>query len=314
MPAANPMPAASPPPTDPPATAGLPVESPVVPPVTGAEPGPAASAAPSPPVAEIPAQASPGTDEEPVMAPDPPEVDLVKEEVPGSLVTLAPASASGRRPAVAVALPARPGLYRLVVTFHDAAGVAYDSATQGLFPSLVVAVTGPLWATYGTPDQVLVGAGRRLDVRVTVANSGSQPWGKRPIESLVDPAPIADADPPLLVARWVGLDGTATAASAAGTVPAYVDPGASATLELILDAPATGGRYLLLFDVLLPDGSSLAAAGVPPGLMRVTVEADGAAAGSDTAATPPPGSQPATDTPSSTPFAVPTTAPPTAAP
>jgi hypothetical protein len=266
MPGAAPTPA---PAADPSPTAGLPA-------ATGADASPAPDEAPASAVAAVPAAASaspePGT-EPPVMAPDPPEVDLVREEVPGSLVTLTSASASGRRPTVTVALPARPGLYRLVVTLHDASGVAYDAATQELFPALVVSVTGPLWATYGTPDTVAVGAGGRLDVRVSVANSGSQAWGRRPVESLVDPAPITDADPPLLVARWVGLEDTdgTTPTAPAGTVPAYVDPGTSATLELILDAPATEGRYLLLFDVLLPDGRSLAAAGVAPGLLRVTV-------------------------------------------
>jgi hypothetical protein len=221
-----------------------------------------------------------------VVAPEPPPVDLVKEEVEGSLVTLSPSSASGRRPSVSVAMPSRPGLYRLVITFHDAAGVAYDAATQELFPALVVQVSGPLWATYGTPDQVAVGAGGRLDLRVTVANSGAEPWGARPVESLVDPAPILAADPPLLVARWVSLDGAATggAGTAGGTVPAYIDPGTSSTLEMVLAAPATDGR-------------SLAAAGVPPGLVRVTVGTGAAAPASPSpgttapaAASPVPGS------------------------
>jgi hypothetical protein len=266
-------PAPTPAAADLPAASGAP--SPPVPPATGIDPAPTpgtapASTAPGAPAAV--ASPSPGT-EAPVMAPEPPEVDLVKEEVIGSLVTISPAAASTRKPSVKVALPARPGLYRLVITLHDATGVAYDAATQELFPALIVSVTGPLWATYGTPDQVAVGSGRRLDVRVTVANSGSEAWGSRPVESLVDPAPILAADPPLLVARWVGLDGGAArgTGTAGGTVPAYVDPGTSATLEMVLTAPAAAGSYLLLFDVLLPDGRSLAAAGVPPGLVRVTV-------------------------------------------
>jgi hypothetical protein len=238
--------------------------------------------------------------EEPVIAPEPPAVDLVKEEVSGSLVTLGPASTSGRRPSVVVALPARPGLYRLVVTLHDAAGVAYDAATQELFPALVVQVTGPLWASYGTPDQVAVGPGGQLDLRVAVANSGSLAWGSRPTESLVDPAPMLAATPPLLVARWVGLDGGAADGSdgaPAGVVPAYVEPGTAATLEMVLTAPAAEGRYLLLLDVLLPDGRSLAAAGAPPGLVRVTV-GDGAA-GDAPAAEPAGASSPAPSSPPS---------------
>jgi hypothetical protein len=248
----------------------------------------------------VPGEPSP-SDDEPVMAPDPREVDLVKEEVTGTLVTVSPASASTRKPSVSVAVPSRPGLYRLVITLHDASGVAYEAATQELFPALVVQVTGPLWAVYGTPDQVSIGPGGRLDVRVEVANTGSEPWGARPTESLVDPAPILAADPPLLVARWVSLDGTGDPGGApppAGTVPAYVDPGTSTTLEMVLDAPDAAGQYLLLFDVLLPDGRSLAAAGVPPGIVRVAVGAGQADAPSDS---PPASSAPASPAPGSPP-------------
>jgi hypothetical protein len=251
-------------------------------PGAGGDAGPAAAATPdtaSPDPAAAVAVPSPSVDE-PVMAPAPPDVDLVKEEVIGSLVTISPTAASTRKPAVKVAMPAQPGLYRLVVTLHDATGIAYDAATQDLFPALVVQVTGPLWATYGTPDGASVGSGRQLDVRVTVANSGAETWGTRPVESLVDPAPILAADPPLLVARWIGLDGSDASGTgtAGGTVPAYVDPGTSTTLEMVLTAPVAAGSYLLLFDVLLPDGRSLASAGVPPGLLRVTVEASAAQA------------------------------------
>ena len=44
-------------------------------------------------------------------------------------------------------------------------------------------------------------------------------------------------------------------------------------LGLPLTAPSAAGSYLLVLDVALPDGRSLAVAGVPPGLVRVTVEA-----------------------------------------
>ena len=43
---------------------------------------------------------------------------------------------------------------------------------------------------------------------------------------------------------------------------------------MALDAPDRAGSYLLVVDVLLPDGESFAANGIPPGLIRVSVEAE----------------------------------------
>ena len=203
------------------------------------------------------------------------EIDFVRAEVPGTLVTTSPTEGTGRRRTVTVTLPGRPGLYRLVTTLHDADGVAYDAASQELVPSLIVQVTGRLWASYGTPDQVVVATDETLVLRVRLANSGSEPWGVRPTEDLVEMEPFRDANPPLLVARWVALDGAPSEGTipvlAGGSVPAYVRPGEGAVLELAIDAPDPVGSYLLVLDVLLPDGRSLAASGVPPGFVRVSV-------------------------------------------
>ena len=78
-----------------------------------------------------------------------------------------------------------------------------------------------------------------------------------------------------LVVRWVDLGGTG-AGSAAGSVvtsglPAGMKPGASADVTMRLAAPAGPGEYLLVVDVLDPQRGSLVAAGVPPGIVRVTV-------------------------------------------
>ena len=55
--------------------------------------------------------------------------------------------------------------------------------------------------------------------------------------------------------------------------PVYLTPGASAIFQFDLIAPPTPGHYLLVIDVVLSDRGSLAANGVPPGLVRVIVEA-----------------------------------------
>ena len=76
-----------------------------------------------------------------------------------------------------------------------------------------------------------------------------------------------------LVARWLPLGIGAAVAPATPTVSASarVDPGAQTTVELALIAPTVPGDYLLLLDIDSPLHGSLAAAGVPPAQVRVTV-------------------------------------------
>jgi hypothetical protein len=42
-------------------------------------------------------------------------------------------------------------------------------------------------------------------------------------------------------------------------------------VQFLLAAPVTPGGYLLMFDVIDPDVGSLAALGVPPAIVRVTI-------------------------------------------
>ncbi len=187
-----------------------------------------------------------------------------------------PTSGSGRRRTLKVTLPADPGLYRLVGTLHDAEGAAYDAATQALLPVLIVHVTGHLWVTYSAPHQATVPAGGALSLAVRVANTGSQDWSPRPLEGVVDPEP-AQADPLAhLVGRWLPLDdGLSTSpppdALAASTPMIGVVPGSSAVVTIDVLGPPVPGPYFLVIDVVTADGRSLAAAGVPPALVRVVV-------------------------------------------
>ena len=81
---------------------------------------------------------------------------------------------------------------------------------------------------------------------------------------------------PLLVGRWVPLDpGTAPEAAAATTFAPRLAPGQQAVVPLDLIAPTTPGAYLLLVDVVTPLHGSLAALGVPPAQIRVTVSPPG---------------------------------------
>jgi hypothetical protein len=94
------------------------------------------------------------------------------------------------------------------------------------------------------------------------------------------PARIGELDPAIhatLVARWVDLSGLVTTpagpvgAVTSSMLPAGLQPGATADVEFQLTAPAAPGEYLLILDVVDPITGSLAAAGVPPGIVRVTV-------------------------------------------
>jgi hypothetical protein len=211
-------------------------------------------------------------------ATDPQVIDLVVPEAPGSLIATAPASGSGRQRTVNVSLPGDPGVYRLVATLHDADGVAYDAATQALVPALIVHVTGRIWVSYGAPDQVSATAGQPLSVSIRVANTGSQDWGPRPLGDVVDPEPAQPDPQARVVGHWLHLDdgsseGQPTDLLAGSTPVVDIVPGSSEVVDLAVQAPVGPGHYLLVVDLVTSNGLSLAAAGVPPALIRVVVAA-----------------------------------------
>jgi hypothetical protein len=170
-------------------------------------------------------------------------------------------------------------VYRLVATLHDADGVAYDAATQALVPALIVHVTGGIWVSYGAPDQVSATAGQPLSVSIRIANTGSQDWGPRSFDDAVDPEPAQPEPQARVVARWLPLDDGASEGqwsdTLAGSRPIVgVEPGSSEVVAFAARAPGAPGRYLLVVDLVTADGLSLAAAGVPPALIRVVVTAE----------------------------------------
>jgi hypothetical protein len=177
---------------------------------------------------------------------------------------------------VPVTVPSTPGLYRLVATVHRPDGVAYDASTQALVPALVVRVTGPLTATYGAPATALAAAGTPFQMKVRVTNLGRSPWGHEAESHGVGAAEREPAQRATLIARWVDLGGLGAASSpaplfASSILPAGMAPGASVNVAFQLVAPAAPGEYLLVLDVVDPKTGSLAAAGVPPGIVRMTV-------------------------------------------
>jgi hypothetical protein len=257
--------------------------SPTADPSASGSPDPGLSADPS---ASVVPSASPDPDSAPTPSPAPtttpipaagaaPPIDLVAPEVVSTVVTSVPATIRGGRLVVTVDLPAAAGAYRLVTTVHAPGGVAYDAATQALVPALAVRVSRPLSVAYGVVPTIEVETGGSIRLPVRVANDGSEPWADRPIlgEDLVDPSVVTIHPTARLVARWLPLGIGAAVAPETPTVSASarVDPGAQTTVELALIAPTVPGDYLLLLDIDSPLHGSLAAAGVPPAQVRVTV-------------------------------------------
>ena len=235
-----------------------------------ASPAPAGSASPS----SDPGAVSVGTKPTAPIAPvEPPSIGLISPETPGAVVAVAPAALTASGLTIPITMPAKPGLYRLVTTIHDAGGVAYDSATQDLLGALLVRVTGSLSASYGVPADLQASASGSLAVRVRVANSGTEPWSQPTDPHRVVGLPSTSTAAPHLVARWVRLD------DAAGTEPAGVPdairadiaPGTESVLDFTIATPSQAGPYLLMFDLETEDGQSLASLGSAPGMTRVVV-------------------------------------------
>ena len=179
----------------------------------------------------------------------------------------APAEGSASSRTVTLITPDAPGLYRLVTTLHDKDGVAFDAASQDQVPALLVRVTGGLWASYGLPADTSAAVGEDVVLQVRVANSGSHALDDAPGTDPAAPgtAPAGPEAAPRRGARAWWPTGSRSRGPASpvalppdASIPADVEPGRSAVLGLHLAAPAVAGTYLLVLDVALPDGRSLA--------------------------------------------------------
>jgi hypothetical protein len=229
-------------------------------------PLPDPNASPPPPAAPVDPNASPTPDVDPVT--------LVAPEVLGDVVAPVAATVKGDSVVVPVRVPSREGLYRLVGTIHDKDGVAFDAATQALMPALIVRVTGPLTAVYDVPATAFASPGNSFSIHVGVTNLGADAWGAPGVNRGRGGAESEPAQRATLVARWVSLadgSGATTATQATALLPAGLAPGKAADAMFTLTAPNAVGDFLLLVDVITPRDGSLAVAGVPPGIVRVTV-------------------------------------------
>jgi len=260
--------------------------TPLGPPAPGTSPGSPAAAGPvpSPGVASPSPHGRPVPSSSPTPGPtvaEPPAIQSVAPEVSGGVVSPASAKLVRSRLRLSVALPAAPGLYRLVVTVHGSDGVAYDGATQALIPALSVRVSPRLSVAYGVTPALAVPAGGDFDLPVRVANDGAVAWAepfdptKLPDE-LIDPSIVRDHPSARLVAHWLPLAVVDPSDPGADrSAVAQPGPGSEVTVHLALSAPTAPGSYLLVLDVASPLHGSLAATGIAPGVVRVTVSAAG---------------------------------------
>jgi len=211
---------------------------------------------------------------EPLLPPLPPDgYALIRPEQLGEVVEPVGADIRKKRILVPVELPLAPGLYRLSVTLHDADGVAYDAETQALVPSQMVRIVGEIDARVLAASEATLEAGSVVPLSVKVANLGRAAWGSAGLGDASSPdGGIPDARA-RVIGHWVSL----TAGSSSTTVPVGADlpaglaGGATTDATLALVVPGGPGEYLLVLDVVTPDDGSLAALGVPPTIVRVTV-------------------------------------------
>jgi hypothetical protein len=249
-------------------------------PDAGAEPSPSPSTGPSPSPSDATPSADPGSSTvspAPVTrttVPDPPEIQLVTAEATSDVVAVAKTSRSKDGLLAAVTMPSIPGLYRVSLSLHDPDGVAYDAATQALLPALSVRVTGSVSAVYSVAPDLTAEAGHPFTVPVRVANTGDTDWGFGAGPSPDTPSTLVSDSVavPWVMGHWVRLAGPDQAAPTPSRgVPVLVQPGESSLAPLELVAPTDLGAYLLVIDTVTPAQGSLAALGVAPALVRVTV-------------------------------------------
>ena len=112
-------------------------------------------------------------------------------------------------------------------------------------------------ATYGTHRQFAMDPGARVLVPVTVRNAGRRPWRKSEEIHLAYHL-YENSRRPL-------VDGPRT------DLPRDVLPGETVTVQAILQAPASEGEYLLMWDLVHEETTWFSGQGVKPGVARLIV-------------------------------------------
>jgi len=227
-------------------------------------PAPGTTPAPDVPVPGVPGEVAPPPIS-PLPVPD--GTGLIVAEQPASVVEPVAAAVADGQLVVPIDLPAAPGRYRLTVTLHDADGVAFDTGTQALLPTLTVRVAAHVDGAIDVAPVMTLTAGSAVDLPIRVTNLGVRAWGAA---AVLDPTggtagrPATEAT----VVGWWLPTGEAVDATA---LPPAIDPGAATDATVALHVPRTPGIYTLVLDLVTPEGVSLMASGIGPTLVRITV-------------------------------------------
>lgn len=214
--------------------------------------------------------------EPPVPADPPADFGLVQPERVGDVVQPVAGKIQKTGIVFPTKLPSAPGLYRLSVTLHDAEGIAYDAETQALVAPMLVRIAGEYEAKILATETATLEAGTAVPLGVRVANLGKATWGQPAVVDHGRRGGGQLASAASVVGHWVSLDqpsGEAAGAEVRTALPPALEPGSRIDATLELTVPTAAGQYLLVLDVITPERGSLAALGVEPTLVRVTVVA-----------------------------------------
>lgn len=173
--------------------------------------------------------------------------------------------------------PDRPGRYRLTLGLVPDS-LSTDAAARTL-PPLEVRVDPPFAGSIAVTAPPTTRVGSVLPIELTVANTGTVDWRAAPATD-ERPGSRIEAGPGLPAVLAMSWRSAAGEEILADETEVPIAPGSSGHLALDLAAPPTAGAWSLQVDVVHPGGWSLAAAGLAPADVIVTVDPPGAEAGS----------------------------------
>jgi N-acetylmuramoyl-L-alanine amidase len=157
-----------------------------------------------------------------------------------------------------ILVPETPGTYKLRYDIVQE-GVTWFSDQGMQTPVKTISViVPPLSATYSAPPALGGAVNAMITVPVTVTNAGTVTWQPGAFNASYHLYTQSGA-----IFVW---DGLRTA------IPAAVAPGQSVTLDLIVKMPASGGSYLLRFDVVQEGVTWFSGQGVPMGSATLQVQ------------------------------------------
>jgi hypothetical protein len=128
--------------------------------------------------------------------------------------------------------------------------------------------------TVDGPTAAQAGAATSLPLWVT--NLGNEAWGH--VATPRGVRPQLEATAAHVVGQWLaigvgepGQQAAAAAATAEGDLEPAHEPGTTAPVQLDMLVPTVAGEYLLVLDIVTPEGGSLVASGRDPIMVRMTI-------------------------------------------